>query len=148
VIGPLIQWLAPATMQVRAVLRLAYYDDDLISDEAIEAYAAPLRTPGGPYALRETAKQIVPADIDAICARYPTIGVPTLVIWGAHDEIVPLEYGERLRQAIPDSRLVVVEDAGHIPHEERPGPVRKAIEEFLAARRAAGATRRGAPTPD
>lgn len=131
VIGPLVQ-LAPATMQVRAVLRQAYYDDRLIPDASVEAYAAPLRMPGGLYALRETAKQIVPSDIAAICARYPTIGVPTLLIWGAHDEIVPLGIGERLRQAIPHSRLVVVGEAGHMPHEETPGPVRRAIEEFLA----------------
>jgi pimeloyl-ACP methyl ester carboxylesterase len=134
VIGPLLQHLAPARMQVRTVLRLAYFHDELIPDASVEAYAAPLRAQGGPEALRETARQIIPADIDAICARYPTIGVPTLIIWGAHDEIVPLEFGERLRRAIPHSKLVVVENAGHMPHEETPEPVRRAIEEFLTAR--------------
>jgi pimeloyl-ACP methyl ester carboxylesterase len=132
VAGPLLQMLAPATLQVRLVLQRAYYDRRLIPDASVDAYAAPLRSPGGPRALRETARQIIPTDIDAICARYPTIDVPTLIVWGAHDAIVPLACGERLHRAIPQSRLVVVENAGHMPHEETPGPVRRAIEEFLA----------------
>jgi len=132
VAGPLVQALAPARLQVRTVLRLAYHDGGLIPDASIEAYAAPLRAPGGRAALRATAQQIVPADIDALVARYPTIDVPTLVVWGRHDRIVPLEFGERLHRAIPRSRLVIVENSGHVPHEETPVPVREAIAAFFA----------------
>lgn len=131
--GPLVQML-PATLQVRQVLRKAYHDPGRIPDASVDAYAAPLRAPGGPEALRETARQIIPADSDALCAGYSTIRVPALLIWGRWDEIVPLPFGERLQQAMPHARLVVIEDAGHMPHEETPGPVRRAIAEFLAER--------------
>lgn len=131
IIGPLAQRILPTSFQVRTVLRLAYHDDSLIPDAAVAAYAAPLDMPGGRHALRATAKQIVPADIDALTAQYPSIDVPTLLIWGRHDRIVPIEVGERLHRAIPGANLLVVENAGHLPHEETPERVRPALREFL-----------------
>jgi pimeloyl-ACP methyl ester carboxylesterase len=131
-LGALGQHLLPTSFQVRTVLRLAYHDDALIGDDVVAAYAEPLEMPGGRYALRQTARQIIPPDIDALAARYPSINVPTLLIWGRHDAIVPLWVGEKLHQAIPGSRLLVVDDAGHLPHEETPDQVRPSLREFLA----------------
>ena len=56
-----------------------------------------------------------------ITAQYKTICVPTLILWGRQDKIIPLEIGERLRQDIPNSRLEIIDKAGHIPQEEVPG---------------------------
>ena len=132
VLGPLVQRITPVSLQVRTVLRLAYHDDALVPEEAVAAYAAPLGLPGGREALRATACQIVPPDIDALAACYPLIDVPTLLIWGRHDRIVPLDVGERLHRAIAGSRLLVVDQAGHVPHEETPERVRPALRELLA----------------
>ena len=132
VVGWLSQHVLPVRSQVRRVLRTAYYLDARVTDEQVDAYAAPLRLPGGKYALRETAKQIVPANIDEISKRYPSIVAPTLVIWGRHDAVVPLANGERLAREMPNARLVVVDDAGHIPHEERPAAVASPLRDFLA----------------
>jgi pimeloyl-ACP methyl ester carboxylesterase len=133
---PVFGWLSqhglPVRSQVRRVLNTAYHDDGRVTDEQVEAYAAPLRLSGGKYALRETAKQIVPGNIDEISKGYPSIAVPTLVIWGRHDAVVPLVNGERLAREIPNARLVVVDDAGHIPHEERPAAVASVLRDFLA----------------
>jgi len=134
VIGPLIQHLTPLSFQVRTVLRAAFYDHSRFTDEVVAAYAAPLGMPGGREALRATALQIVPPDIDAISARYATIDVPTLIVWGRHDRIVPVAIAERLNQAIPGSRLIIVDDCGHVPHEELPQQVRAPLDEFLCAR--------------
>ncbi|MEO7192384.1 MAG: alpha/beta fold hydrolase [Vicinamibacterales bacterium] len=133
VLGPLLQRLTPVSFQVRTVLRLAYHRRDLITDDVVAAYAAPLRTPGAQGALRETARQIVPTDIDAIAERYPSLQIPTLLIWGRHDAIVPLAIGQRLHQAIGGSRLIVLDDSGHVPHEEMPAQVRPILREFLAS---------------
>jgi len=133
VFGPIIQRVVPVRAQVKNVLKLAYYNDDRVPQASIDAYAAALRLPGGRYALRETAKEIVPGDIDDVSAGYATIRAPTLLVWARHDAIIPLSIGERLRQAIPNSRLVIVENAGHQVHEESPAEVRKAIDAFLIA---------------
>jgi Alpha/beta hydrolase family len=59
--------------------------------------------------------------------------VPTLVIWGERDQIIPVEHGYAVRAARPGSRLDVVAGLGHFPHVESPTEVASAIEEFIAA---------------
>jgi pimeloyl-ACP methyl ester carboxylesterase len=130
-LGPLITALTPAAFQVRIVLKQAYFNDNKITDETVAAYSAPLRKPGARHALVETAKQIVPGDIDEISSRYPTLRMPTLIIWGLHDEVVPIAIGKRLNQDIPDSRLAIIEDSGHIPQEETPDEVLPELSRFL-----------------
>jgi pimeloyl-ACP methyl ester carboxylesterase len=132
-LGRLIVSLTPKRLQVLAILKLAYYDDTKIPQEAIEEYAKPLNTPGGEQALLQTAKKIIPPDVDALTIKYKRIRTPTLIIWGKEDRVVPLEIGERLNQDIPNSRLVVVDRCGHIPHEERPEKTLQIIEDFLAS---------------
>jgi pimeloyl-ACP methyl ester carboxylesterase len=131
ILGALSQYLLPISWQVRIVLRLAFFHDERITDDAVAAYGAALRMPGGRRALRETARQILPADIEALAAQYPTIHVPALIIWGREDQIVPLWVGERLSAALPNARLVVFDQVGHVPHEETPDPVRLELEAFL-----------------
>jgi pimeloyl-ACP methyl ester carboxylesterase len=139
---PIAGWFAaraPVRFAVRFVLRSAYYDPARIPEASIVEYGRALHERGGRHALRQTAKQILPADVDAICARYPTLHVPALLVWGRHDTIVPLAIGQRLASALPQAELVVAEDVAHLPHEETPAAVRPAIEAFLKARLTADA---------
>ena len=131
ILGPLATTFTPTNLQVRLILELAYFDDTKITDEIVAAYAAPLRLPGSKHALIEAAKQIVPMDIHNITPRYPTIKVPTLIIWGSHDEVVPVDVGKRLHRALPNSRLAIIEKSGHIPQEETPDKVLSEISDFL-----------------
>jgi pimeloyl-ACP methyl ester carboxylesterase len=134
ILAQLLACLVPNRLQALQVLRLAYHDNDKITNDTIDAYSAPLALPGAHHALIETAKQIIPQDIEDISSRYGTIRIPTLLLWGEHDRIVPLEIGERLHGAISNSDLVVIDDAGHIPHEEAPAVTLQAIQKFLQAR--------------
>jgi pimeloyl-ACP methyl ester carboxylesterase len=56
--------------------------------------------------------------------------MPTLVIWGRSDGIVPPDYGEALCRSLPDARLELISEAGHYPQIERPDAVADAIERF------------------
>jgi pimeloyl-ACP methyl ester carboxylesterase len=131
VIGFLSQHLVTSRSQVKKVLVNAYFNEKLITNEQVDSYAAPLMMDGGKYALRETARQILPKNIDELSARYPHIRVPTLIIWGRHDRVIPLANGERLARDIAGSRLIVIENSGHIPHEEVPDSVRTPLADFL-----------------
>jgi len=135
---PLVGWLGlyliPDKTKVRNMMESMYYDDSKISPEDVAAYAAPLSLPGAKYALRQTARQIIPDNIDEITGMYPRIDVPTLIIWGQEDKIIPLGNGVRLHQAIRNSRLVVIERCGHDPPDERPAELTEAIQEFLTDR--------------
>ena len=59
---------------------------------------------------------------------YLAEGVPTLIVWGRHDAIIPLGHGRLAHAAIPGSVLEIFDEAGHFPHHTdparfvRPGP--------------------------
>ena len=53
----------------------------------------------------------------------PRVQAPTLVVWGENDRIVPVSAGERITEAMPNARLEVIADAGHLPHIEKPDAV-------------------------
>lgn len=139
--SPLLRVLGDAAFspeaQVRSVLQTSYYRVSRITEAQVSTYAKPLKTAGGKHAMIKTAEQIVPKDIDSLIAKYPTITVPALIVWGRFDRVVPLKLGELLDNALPNSRLVVVGDCGHIPHEENPEETVNAISEFLTSRRMA-----------
>jgi len=61
------------------------------------------------------------------------VRVPTLLIWGQSDGIVPPDFGERLCRSLPDARFELIPEAGHYPQIERPDPVADAIERFARA---------------
>ena len=59
------------------------------------------------------------------------VNVPTHVIWGEEDRIIPLAYGEAFHRLIPGSKLTTIPNAGHLPHVERAEAVTKAVHAFL-----------------
>jgi pimeloyl-ACP methyl ester carboxylesterase len=67
-----------------------------------------------------------------ILDRLEEVEVPTLIVWGRNDRIVPAadasEYGRRLR----NSRTVIFDRTGHVPQLERPERFNRVLEEFLA----------------
>ncbi len=126
-------YLIPSRAAVRAILRKAYYDPSKITDEQIAAYAGPIAAPGGKHALIETGRQLVPANFDKLVKRYKNITVPTLIIWGREDRIIPLKVGELLDRKIANSTLKIIEDCGHAPQEEKPEETVPLVLEFLKA---------------
>src|SRR5262245_42086743 len=89
-------------------LLAAYHDPSKITLAAVRAYALPLYEPGGRYALIKTAQEIIPRNLSALVARYPTIHQPTLLIWCAEDNVVPLWVGRRLARTLPRAQLAVL----------------------------------------
>jgi pimeloyl-ACP methyl ester carboxylesterase len=132
VIGWLVVNLTPPKLQTRTVLCQSYYDPRKITAEQVAAYAKPLASRGGRHALLQIGRQAIPKNIDELIAKYPTISVRTLIIWGERDEILPRLIGERLKKAIPNSRLEEIKRAGHVPQEEQPDEVVRHIKAFIS----------------
>ena len=63
--------------------------------------------------------------------RIHRINAPTLLVWGEHDRIVPPEYGHSFQRQISGSTLAIIEDSGHIPHEESKPLFTETITNFL-----------------
>ena len=66
-----------------------------------------------------------------LTAKLSTIRVPTLVIHGEQDRVVPLETARMLAATIPDARLVIIPDAGHVSNQEQPSTFNNAVRAFL-----------------
>ena len=60
------------------------------------------------------------------------VKIPTRIVWGGQDRLVPVNCGELYRQAIPGSELVIIEDCGHVPQVEKPGTFARLALDFLA----------------
>jgi pimeloyl-ACP methyl ester carboxylesterase len=60
------------------------------------------------------------------------VKVPTLIVWGRQDAIIPLNCGELYHRAIATSTLHVIDRCGHSPALEQPQEFLKAVLEFLA----------------
>ncbi len=130
-LGKLFIFLLPSKATAKHVLRFSYFAPETITSEQVAAYVGPMRSPGARHALLQTAKQCIPPSVDELISKLETITVPTLILWGRHDRVVPLKVGELLHQAIPNSTLEVIEQCGHVPQEEKPDETIDRISEFL-----------------
>jgi pimeloyl-ACP methyl ester carboxylesterase len=131
-LGMPVIYLSPSKLAAKMVLRMCYYDKKKITSEDVAAYASPIASRGGRHALLQTARQCIPPNADELLAKVKTITVPTFILWGREDGIIPLKVGELLHEAIPNSVLEVIERCGHIPQEEKPDETIARISKFLA----------------
>lgn len=102
-----------------------------VAQQDIDIYAQPYADAGARHAIIQTARQIQPANVSRLIAKYRKVRQPTLLIWCRRDQTVPLRTGRRLARALPRARLKVLDRCNHIPPEQRPGTVVKLIERFM-----------------
>ena len=71
--------------------------------------------------------------VSAMDRLYLTERVPTLIVWGALDRIIPVSHAYEALRAAPHARLEVMPDVGHFPHSEDPVGFVAILEDFLAS---------------
>jgi len=64
--------------------------------------------------------------------RLPDVKVPTLIVWGEKDSVIPVRDADEFERLIADSRKLVMRDTGHIPMAERPEAFNDVLTDFLA----------------
>jgi pimeloyl-ACP methyl ester carboxylesterase len=77
--------------------------------------------------------------VSALDRLYLATAVPTLIVWGADDPIIPVSHAHAAHEAIPGSRLEIIEGVGHFPHVEDPARFTAVLRDFLATTPAAPA---------
>jgi pimeloyl-ACP methyl ester carboxylesterase len=75
--------------------------------------------------------------VNAADRLHLTSQVPTLIVWGGCDAIIPVRHAHAAHDAIENSRLEIFEDAGHYPHCEDPGRFAELLTEFIDSTTAA-----------
>ena len=69
-----------------------------------------------------------PGDGDpSLLGRLPAISIPTLVVWGAADRMIPPEHGQAYASAIPGAQFRLIAHAGHLPQLETPAELLAAV---------------------
>ncbi len=129
--GPLGVRLIPSHLIALGVLIRCFRDPRRITREQVAGYARPFRRGRDRHGLLQSARQLVPPDLDELIQQFPEVRVPTLLLSGRHDRIVPLEVSRRLAGALPQAELVILEDCGHAASDERPTESLCAIRRFL-----------------
>jgi len=69
--------------------------------------------------------------VSALNRLHLTSDLPTMVIWGDQDRMIPIKHGYAVHDARPGCRLEVLAGVGHFPHVERPGHVVDLIDDFI-----------------
>lgn len=125
ILRPLLPILARLTSG--RLLEASYYDPSAITPEVRAEYNRPARLKGSMDGLlaimRDGARDPV---FDAT-----RITMPVLLLHGADDRVVPLSASQRIRERMPQARLVVIDRAGHMLLEEHPEEAARAIVGFL-----------------
>jgi 2-hydroxy-6-oxonona-2,4-dienedioate hydrolase len=117
---------------MKTFLLNSYYDTSLVTDEVVDAYMVPTRTPNALEAMEQMLKSVGTEQYAGITTR---ISLPTLNVWGKNtrrkDAEARLEQARRITREIPGSRLVLIEKSGHYIQEEKPEELARVIGDFL-----------------
>jgi pimeloyl-ACP methyl ester carboxylesterase len=121
------EYLTPRVLVEQSV-RDVYADPSRVTGALVDRYFELLTRQGNRHALNlrmeEVARDLVPE-------RIKTLKLPTLILWGAKDRLVPPVNAHHFQQDIAGSQLVIFPDLAHVPHEEDPRASIVPVRAFL-----------------
>lgn len=128
----LLMALNPATIAgTKQLMSVVFYNKAFASDAVAEAgFAQHLRKNDSPT-INSFIDSILRAE-DVVDGRLGGIQLPTLIVWGREDALVPLAAGKALGEDIAGSQTVVLDSCGHVPQVECAGAFNAALLKFLA----------------
>ena len=133
-IQPLV-WLYARTLGLRRGrvvrgLERSVEDDALVTPELVEEYWARLKIEGTVRAYRGLS--VPQPEREARWFDVAELELPTLVVWGEEDPLIPVADGREAARRMPNSRFLAYDGIGHLPPEEMPGELAERMLEFLA----------------
>jgi len=124
--------LNPSTRaEMKVLIAKVFYNKAFQTDAAVDQAIAARLAAGDGYTINSITESIIRGE-DFLDDVVKTIKRPTLIIWGRQDGLVPLAEGERFNKDIAGSKLIVIEQCGHVPNTEKPGEFNAAVLKFLA----------------
>lgn len=127
VLNRLAQYSLPRSL-IEKSLRNVYGDPNKVTPELVDLYFDLAVRAGNRVAL---VKRFEQAPSGAGEARIRTLGIPTLILWGGRDRLIPPEHAAKFAADIKGSQVVTFEELGHVPHEEDPGKTVAPVVAFL-----------------
>lgn len=123
--------LNPASIDdTKKVLGVVFYNQAMVTDlAAAVVFARHLKDNDG-YTIRRVIDGFAGSN-QLEDTKLSSVRVPTLVLWGANDALLPLSMGERFHAGISGSKLIAIKECGHIPELEKPEEFNRALLDFL-----------------
>ena len=128
--GHISQWVLPRAA-VSASVKSVYGNPQGVSSELVDRYFELTLREGNRRALRLRLQQL---QMGEDSQRVDALKLPTLILWGAHDRLVPASVGAEFERRISGSRRVVLAGLGHVPQEEDPVASLLPVKQFLGLR--------------
>ncbi len=119
----------PTTDKVRKVFEQMVANPTRIPSKLVEGFIARINLPNAKYAFKSTLQNSANTQIGY--ERLKLIEIPTLILWGIKDKVIPTSHSELFKEAIMNSRIEIIQDAGHAPFAEKPDQVCKILYNFL-----------------
>lgn len=122
---------AATLSDTRWAMQAGFYNDEkFVTDEAVlEAFESRLNNSS--YMIERTLESAQRSE-DVLDGRLSALKMPTLIVWGKYDEIILVERAERFQRDIADSRVVLIDNAGHVPMLEQPQEFNRVVLDFLS----------------
>jgi pimeloyl-ACP methyl ester carboxylesterase len=109
--------------------QFVYYDSSKINGEILRFRLEMFSSEDAKYAYRSTLN--MPREWETLPVKLKKLEKPTLIIWGAQDKLIPVECAHKFHSLIKNSRLLILEETGHVPHAEKPEEFNQAVIGFL-----------------
>jgi pimeloyl-ACP methyl ester carboxylesterase len=122
------EYLLPKALVAQGVKNV-YGDPNKVTGELVERYYELTLREGNRRALGQRVQQLERVDHSA---RITALKLPTLILWGGRDRLIPLAEAQVFKRLINGSELVVFDDLGHVPHEEDPARTLGEVRRWLA----------------
>jgi pimeloyl-ACP methyl ester carboxylesterase len=123
--------LNPTTREGMKILAgKVFYNKAFLTDAAIDQAIAARLAAGDGYTINSITESIIRGE-DFLDDIAKTVKRPTLIVWGRQDGLVSLAEGERFNKDIAGSKMVVIDQCGHVPNVEKPGEFNAAVLKFL-----------------
>ena len=126
VLNRALTFITPRSLVAKSLLQV-YYDDNKVTEELIERHYDLTRRAGNRDALIARAQSLH----ENRAQQIESIQTPTLILWGEQDLWTPVEHGRRFHRDLLNSRLIIYDEAGHVPMEELPEKTARDAREFL-----------------
>ncbi len=130
VLSSLFLYVTPKIF-IKKNMEEVYADDSKITDALVTRYHKMALRVGNRQAFLDRANMDFKLGAKANLEKLKNIQTPTLLLWGAQDNWIPLNNGKRMDSIMQNSKLEVLKNSGHVPMEENPKESLLILKEFL-----------------
>ena len=111
-----------------STIKSAWFDPATVTPDVLSGYRRALQTSDWDLGLLALLRDGMSNNLGP---RLKDLNVPTLIVWGEHDTWLSPTNAPKLNQDIAGSQLAIIQDAGHVPHEEKPAEFNGLVIDFV-----------------